>query len=61
MITSALPCYAEIQSEEGSATMPIKNPNDAHEVHDSFDRIFVATPEGRPQEVRKLFVEVLDF
>ena len=41
--------------------MPIRDPNDAKEVHDSFDRIFDTALANRANEVRRLFVEVLDF
>ena len=41
--------------------MPIRDPNDAKEVHGSFDRIFDTALANRANVVRRLFVEVLDF
>ena len=41
--------------------MPILNPADAREVEDCFKSLFVAAPQDRAREIRKLFVEVLDF
>ncbi len=41
--------------------MPIRDPNDAREVHGSFDRIFDTALANRANVVRRLFVEVLDF
>ena len=41
--------------------MPIQNREDAVEVEERINRIFAAAPEQRAVEVRRLFVEVLDF
>ena len=41
--------------------MPIRNPADAREVKDCFKSLFVAASRDRAREIRKLFVEVLDF
>ena len=41
--------------------MPILNPADAREVEECFKSLFVAAPQDRAREIRKLFVEVLDF
>ena len=41
--------------------MPILNPADAREVEDCFKSLFVAASRDRAREIRKLFVEVLDF
>ena len=41
--------------------MPIRNVNDAREVEDAFARILDPAQPNRANEVRKLFVEVLDF
>ena len=41
--------------------MPILNPDDAREVEDCFKRFFDTAPADRAREVRRLFVEVLDF
>ena len=41
--------------------MPIRNPADAREVEDCFKSLFVAASRDRAREIRKLFVEVLDF
>ena len=41
--------------------MPILNPADAREVEDCFKSLFAAAPQDRAREIRKLFVEVLDF
>ncbi len=41
--------------------MSIKNVQDAREVHEHIDRIFVAPADQRAQAIRRLFVETLDF
>ena len=41
--------------------MPILNPDDAREVEDCFKSLFATAPQDRAREIRKLFVEVLDF
>lgn len=41
--------------------MPIRDVNDAREVDAGFQSIFAAAPDNRAQEIRELFVGVLDF
>lgn len=41
--------------------MPIKNVQDAIEVHNHIDKVFSAQPDERAQAIRQLFVEALDF
>lgn len=45
----------------GGGVMPIINRQDAQEVGQYIDRFFAATPTGRAQALRRLFVEKLDF
>ena len=41
--------------------MPIKSREDAVEVKGRIEKVFDAKPEERAIEIRRLFVEVLDF
>ncbi len=41
--------------------MPIQSPDDAHDVEQRVDEFFDAAPEARPDLLRALFAEVLDF
>ena len=41
--------------------MPIQNRDDAIEVETQIASIFAATPDGRTNAIRRLFVETLDF
>ena len=41
--------------------MQIRNPADASAVEESFKRFFEVDAADRPREIKRLFVEVLDF